>query len=147
MGKVYFKLNTKTEDPKKDVSIRIRFKDGKIDQATSTGELVILEHWDLKKQEFKRTSFKGKDMLIPRLSKLEGHVLEQAANADQIETGWLNKIVDQHLHPKKYIVIQEQPMIEWIETWISESTNTHNLMCPYFNFKSFEGISLKFTME
>lgn len=78
MGKVYFRVNTKTDDPKKDVSIRIRFKDGKVDQSTASGETVLLQHWDLDKQKFKRTSFKGKDNLISRLKKLESHVLEKA---------------------------------------------------------------------
>jgi hypothetical protein len=42
MAKVYFKVLTKIIDPKKEVSIRIRIKDGKIDQSVATGESVQL---------------------------------------------------------------------------------------------------------
>ncbi len=131
MGKVYFKVLTKQEDPKKEVSIRIRFKEGKIDQATSSGESVKLQHWDLEKQKLKRTSFKGKDQMISRLTKLEAHILVQASKTDQIETGWLFKIVDQHLHPKKYVKMREQSMFDWIETWISNSKNSYHAVRPY----------------
>lgn len=131
MGKVYFRVNTKTDDPKKDVSIRIRFKDGKVDQSTASGETVLLQHWDLDKQKLKRTSFKGKDNLISRLKKLESHVLEKAPKSDIIESGWLYSIVDQYLHPGKYIKKKDQSMFEWIEIWISKSVNTYHAIRPY----------------
>jgi integrase len=131
MGKVYFKVLTKTEDIRKEVSIRIRYKDGKIDQATSTGESVQLQHWDLDKQKLKRTSFNGKDNLISRLKKLEGYVLDQAAKTDLFESGWLLSIVDQYLHPIKYLKKGDQSMFEWIETWISKSENTYHAIRPY----------------
>lgn len=133
MGKVYFKVLTKQEDPSKEVSIRIRFKEGKIDQATKTGENVKLQHWDLEKQNFKRTSFKGKDQMISRLKKMEVHVLEQAAKSDQIETGWLNDVIDRHLNPKKYAKKEKQSMFEWIETWASNSKNSYHAIRPYYS--------------
>ncbi len=133
MGKVYFKVLTKQEDPSKEVSIRIRFKEGKIDQATRTGENVKLQHWDLEKQNFKRTSFKGKDQMISRLKKMEVHVLEQAAKSDQIETGWLNDVIDRHLNPKKYVKKKEHSMFEWIETWASNSKNSYHAIRPYYS--------------
>jgi len=131
MGKVYLKVNTKTEDPQKEVSIRIRYKDGKIDQATSTGESVQLQHWDLDKQKFKRTSFKGKDNLISRLKKLESHILDKASKKEIIEKGWLFLEVDKQLHPTKYVQKDSQTMYAWIESWISKSENSYHTIRPY----------------
>jgi integrase len=131
MAKIYFKVITKTDDQKKDVSIRIRFKDGKIDQSTASGESVKLQFWDLEKQKLKRTSFKGKDNLISRLKKLESHILDSASKTDEIGTGWLFSVVDQYLNPKQYIPKRDQSMFDWIETWISKSTNTYHAIRPY----------------
>jgi integrase len=131
MAKVYFKVNTKTDDPKKDVSIRIRYKDGRIDQSTASGGTVQLQHWDLEKQKFKRTSFKGKDNLMSDLKKLESHVIEKASKTDEIGTGWLCLTVDQYLNPGKYVKKSDQSMFEWIETWISKSENTYHAIRPY----------------
>ena len=131
MAKVYFKVNTKTDDPKKDVSIRIRFKDGIIDQSTASGETVQLQYWDLDKQKFKRSSFKGKDNQLSRLKKLESHILDKAANNDNIESGWLLAEVDQYLHPNKYIKHEAQTMYEWIETWIDNSGKKYHTIRQY----------------
>lgn len=131
MGKVYFKVLTKTVDPKKEVSIRIRYKAGEIDQSTSSGEYVQLQYWDLDKQKLRRTSFKGKDNLVTRLKLLESHVLEKASKKDPIAAGWLCLIVDQYLHPEKYLKKSDQSMFDWIETWISKSDNTYHAIRPY----------------
>ncbi|WP_159519538.1 site-specific integrase [Sunxiuqinia indica] len=131
MAKVYFKVLTKIQDPHKDVNIRIRFKEGKIDQSTITGESVRLRYWDLDKQCFRRTHFKGKDQLTSRLKKLEYHVLEKAAQSDSIKKGWLLLVVDQYLHPQKYIQKSDQSMFEWIEAWIDVSPNTYHAIRPY----------------
>lgn len=131
MGKVYFKVNTTTEDPNREVTIRIRFKDGKVDQATTTGEQVKLMHWDLKKQAFRKTSFRGKDQMKVRLNKLKAHVLDEALKTPQIEKGWLVAVVDKKLHPKKYEKLGRQSMYEWIEDFIARSENTYHAIRPY----------------
>lgn len=131
MGKVYFKVNTKTEIPSKDVSIRVRFKKGKVDQSTATGEQVKLQHWDLKKQQFRRTSFKGKDRMVARLNKLENHILNEALKTNEFPKGWLHEVVDKKLHPKKYKQTEDLTMYEWIEAWIEKSENTYHATRPY----------------
>jgi len=133
MAKVYFKVNTKTDDSKKDVSIRIRFKIGKIDQSTASGESVQLQYWDLEKQQLKRTSFKGKDNLLSRLKKLESHILDLASKRENIESGWLLLEVDKYLHPNKYVKKDSQTMYEWIEAWIEKSENTYHTIRPYYS--------------
>ncbi len=131
MSKVYFKVNTTTDDPNRDVTIRIRFKQGKVDQATTTGEQVKLMHWDLKKQNFRKTGFRGKDTMIARLNKLKTHVLDEALKTTQFEPGWLFGVVDKKLHPKKYKKDEEQSMYEWIQDWITKSDNTYHAIRPY----------------
>ncbi|MBN2660432.1 MAG: tyrosine-type recombinase/integrase [Tannerellaceae bacterium] len=131
MGKVYFKVNTTTEDPNREVTIRIRFKDGKVDQSTTTGEQLKLQHWDLAKQKFKRTRFPGKDKMINRLDKLKIHVLDEALKTSRYEKGWLFGVVDKKLHPEKYKKKLEQTMFEWIEAWIDRSENTYHAIRPY----------------
>jgi hypothetical protein len=131
MAKVYFKVNTKTDDQHKEVSIRVRFKDGNIDQSTASGETVELQHWDLEKQKFKRTSFKGKDNLISRLKKLESHIVDKASEIENIESSWLFLEVDKYLHPNKYLKQDSQSMYAWIESWIDKSENSYHTIRPY----------------
>lgn len=131
MSKVYFKVVTKTEDPERDVTIRIRFKHGKIDQSTTTEEQVKLCHWDLKKQKFRKTSFSGKDQMIARLNKLKAHVLDEALKTPKIERGWLVEVVDKKLHPEKYEKLGRQTMYEWIEDFIARSENTYHVIRSY----------------
>lgn len=131
MSKVYFKVTTEKEDPNKEVVIRIRFKRGKIDQGATTEERVKLQHWDLTKQKFKRTSFHGKDQLKARLSELKAHVLDEALKTPEIEKGWLKGVVDKKLHPEKYKKQDKQTMYEWIEDFIERSENTYHAIRPY----------------
>lgn len=131
MGKVYFKVNTKTEDLNKEVSIRVRFKNGKVDQATKSGEQVKLKHWDLGKQKFRRTNFKGKDQMITRLNLLKAHILDEAVKTNQYKKGWLLEVVDKKLNPDRYKLTQDLSMFEWIEEWIDRSENTYHAIRPY----------------
>jgi len=131
MAKIYFIVNTATTDKEREVSIRVRFKDGKVDQSTASGESVKLKYWDMSKQDFRRTAFKGKDTIKSKLTKLESHVLEEAEKVDEIEKGWLFSVVDKYLHPKKYIPKQEMSMFEWIEDWISKSENNFRTISAY----------------
>lgn len=131
MGNVYFKVLTKTKDPKKKVSIRLRYKDGIIDQSTATGEKIQLQHWDLEKQSFKRTNFPGKDNMIAKLKKMEAFVLDKAGKAKQIETGWLFETIDRYLHPDKYKNQGKESMYKWIENWIEKSQNCYRVVRTY----------------
>ncbi|MGQ8335818.1 phage integrase SAM-like domain-containing protein [Sunxiuqinia sp. A32] len=131
MAKVYFKVLTKTEDIKRDVNIRVRFKEGNIDQSTSSGESVKLQYWDLSKQKFKRTAFKGKDEVINKLKKLEGHILEEALKTNPKGQGWLYNVVDKYLHPFKYVQQDSQTMFKWIESWIDKSDNGYRTIRAY----------------
>tara|TARA_R110002050_G_scaffold187306_1_gene321747 strand:- start:22815 stop:24023 length:1209 start_codon:yes stop_codon:yes gene_type:complete len=131
MATVSFNVNTQTKDQDKKVSIRIRFRDKKIDQSVATGQFVQLKHWDLSKQDLKKTIFKGKDALKSKLLKMESHILEEAERADNIEKGWLASVVDKYLHPQKYISMQQLPMLEWIENWISRSQKKSSTISAY----------------
>ena len=82
MVKVYLIVNTKKKNSNQEVSIRIRIKDGQIDQATSTGETVKLLYWNLRKQELTKAAFKGKESLVIRLAKLKAFVLEKASQEE-----------------------------------------------------------------
>jgi integrase len=130
MGNVYFKVLTKTDNLNKKVSIRIRYKDGKIDQATASGQMVQLRHWDLDKQSFRKTNFPGKDKMIAKLKSLEVHVLKKA-KAEEIKTGWLVETVDRYLHPGKYRNEDRQNMFDWIENWIGKSQNVYRVVRTY----------------
>lgn len=137
MGNVYFKVNTTVRDPKKKVSIRIRYKEGKIDQSTATGENCELQYWDLKRQQFNRKSFPGKDRLQNRLKKLEVYVYRQAEGLKNIQKGWLLSVVDVYLHPEK-AKANEMPMYEWIENFILNSTHAPRTISKYN--KTLEGL-------
>jgi integrase len=130
MGNVYFKVLTKTDNPKKKVSIRIRYKNGKIDQSTASGQMVQLRYWDLEKQSFRKINFPGKDKMVAKLKSLEVHVLKKA-EAEEIKTGWLVETVDRYLHPGKYRNEDRQNMFDWIENWISKSQNVYRVVRTY----------------
>ncbi|WP_299581750.1 tyrosine-type recombinase/integrase [uncultured Sunxiuqinia sp.] len=131
MPNVYFKVRTKKDDPKQMVSIRIRFKSGKTDQISKTGEKVSLQYWDLSSQKLKRTSFKGKDNLKLRLKNLENHVLEEAAKTRTYPTGWLNDVVDKYLFPEKHKNNSSTTMSQWIQEWIDKSENEYRTIRAY----------------
>ncbi|WP_052670681.1 site-specific integrase [Draconibacterium sediminis] len=119
MAKVYFKVLTKTTDPTKDVFIRIRFKVGKTDQSTTTGETVKLEYWSLEKQEFTKAYFKGKDAQQNRLQKLKSHVFEESLKTNEYPKGWLLSVVDQYRFPKKYEKLNSTAIYDWAERHIA----------------------------
>ncbi len=132
MAKVYFKVLTKVTDPEKEVSIRIRFKSGKIDQSTASGQTVKLKYWDLKKQDFKKSHFPLKDNIKAELSNLKSHVQKKAIETKTIETGWLLDIVDRYLNPDKYKQIDNQKsMFVWMDEWANNSPNTYRVVRSY----------------
>lgn len=132
MANVYFKVLTKATAPEKKVSIRIRFKDGKIDQSTATGQSVKLKYWDLKKQEFKKSDFPLKDNIKAELSRLKTHVETKAIETNVIEKGWLLDIVDRYLHPDKYKQLEKQKsMFTWMTEWADNSPNTYRVVRSY----------------
>ena len=133
MRNVYFKVLTKKTDEEKQVSIRIRYKDGEFEQSTATGEQIQLKHWDIKKQDFKRTSFPGKDNLRLRLQKMKNHVLDEALKADHLPKRWLVELIHRYNNPDKYKHEGEQEMFSWIENWIGKSTNGYRVVRNYLS--------------
>ncbi|WP_163710001.1 site-specific integrase [Mangrovibacterium lignilyticum] len=102
MAKVYFKVRTKLSHPESDVSIRVRFKDANVDQIAKTGEVVKLRHWNLEKQEFRKTTFPGKDRLVGRLRQLKEHIHNWAEQSSEKKAGWLLDVVDRFRYPEKH---------------------------------------------
>ena len=113
MSKIYLKVNTTITDPNKEVVIRIRFKSGKTDQATTTGESVKLKYWNLEKQNFTKANFKGKETLLGRLRRLQDHVLDEAAKTNIYPSGWLLNVVDRYLYPESYKVVTIRCLTGW----------------------------------
>ncbi|MFB6343217.1 tyrosine-type recombinase/integrase [Saccharicrinis sp. FJH62] len=134
MGKVYFKVNTTVSDPKKFVSIRIRYKEGKLDQATATGEKCQLQYWDLSRQKFNRKMFRGKDNMVARLKKLEMYVVDKSQADGNKGKGWLLNVVDEYLHPEKSRN-NGISIFEWIESYTSRSDLARTTVSAYRNLK------------
>lgn len=116
--RIYLVVNTKQKDLNQEVSIRIRIKEGSVDQAVATGEKVKLVYWNLNKQEFTRAAFKGKEAMLTRLARLKTHLLECAAKEESIQPGWLNEVVDKYRFPSKHLNKVNLPMYDWMRKYI-----------------------------
>ncbi len=132
MANIYFKVLTKTTDLEKKVSIRIRFKNGNIDQSTATGQSIKLKYWDLKKQDFKKSHFPNKDIIKAELSRLQTHVETKAIETPNIKKGWLLDTVDRFLNPDKYKLLEKKKsMFTWMEEWADNSPNKYRVVRSY----------------
>ncbi len=131
--KVYFFVRTTAKSKKKDVTIRLRLRDGqKINMFAATSLSIPLNHWNDKGKTCRDkirdlAIFPEKEWYKDQLEGLEKHVKTAYQQLKEAPTAeWLKETIDTYFRPKQEE--QEKPvnLFEFIENFIESSKSRIN---------------------